>query len=221
MVSPVERRTPSPWRTLFACGSGRSSQPRIGLCCAKSAKPHHLQTEDSYDTPLSSCDPMKTRRLTDDTLPLVRGTSERREKGASVCREFCIGICLTLFLVVVVGVSWYIWKQEQEAAVASPEQLATVEHATNVRVVHRLGVEIGLPRFRKLLLQRHLNSTAAWTALAGSAHNATWDNFKFFAQKVVDGMNETQAWWIFSEVDSNQDFNIGEAEFSKEMALHG
>jgi len=77
-----------------------------------------------------------------------------------------------------------------------------------------LGVQISTAIFGRYLCERHASLTTAWEALAGAAGAV---DFGKFTQFTTDGLrkplNATQAWWVFSELDENQDLILQKTEF--------
>lgn len=82
-----------------------------------------------------------------------------------------------------------------------------------------LGVEVSVPKFGQLLDEKNLDADAAWSALAGEAQDVDFNRFSVFAfRQLGQPLNITQAWWVFSELDENQDLTLRKLEFLETLS---
>mmetsp|Transcript_95526 Transcript_95526/g.199763 ORF Transcript_95526/g.199763 Transcript_95526/m.199763 type:complete len:199 (+) Transcript_95526:252-848(+) len=79
-------------------------------------------------------------------------------------------------------------------------------------------IEITLPVFNDLVSEKYRNHELAWEALAAGERTVDFLAFQSFAKNLVEHLNSTQAWWVFSELDANQDQELHDMEFYANLA---
>lgn len=127
-------------------------------------------------------------------------------------------ICFAIFAALAVCI--YLMSSESSLFFNSVPRTRTASRASPAEPVveplhpEALGVQISVPTFGKLLDEKHLDVAAAWRAIADQESAVDFGRFSIFTvHGLTRPLNATQSWWVFSELDENQDLTLRKAEF--------
>lgn len=203
-------------RRLFGCCGSVTDVPMVAdwdmLPPDQQGPPRSLSTQQKgFQTTTQSDWEGRTETPYRPATPPPRG----RPKGSPTVPQPIMWLCCLVFLGLVGCLGLLAWPNGGSSGRGQvPAEEVTLPPTTT----GPLEVEIGLPRFEHLLAERYADHASAWHALAGEKSSVEFAQFKSFSTELAAHLNSTQSWWVFSLLDTNQDFELKEGEFYERLA---